>query len=72
VNPSGDLRSLSVAREDFQVRAVQGEPLAVVEQVTFAVIVALVPLCAWRFPRTVEPLTVGIAAAGILVILLHL
>jgi hypothetical protein len=40
--------------------------------IVFITAVALVVLCAWRFPRTVVPLTLGIAAAGALALILHL
>ena len=33
--------------------------------------VALVMLCAWKLPRTVVPLTLGIAAAVALAAILH-
>ena len=34
--------------------------------------VALVMLCAWKLPRTVVPLTLGIAAAATLAAILHM
>jgi hypothetical protein len=40
--------------------------------VVFTVAVALIILCAWRFPRTVVPLTLGIAAAAALAVILHI
>ena len=43
-----------------------------VSWLVFVVIVVLVGACCWRYPKTAVPLTVGIAAAGVLAVILHL
>jgi hypothetical protein len=43
-----------------------------VSWLVFVALVVLVGFCCWRYPRTVVPFTVGIAAAGVLAVILHL
>jgi hypothetical protein len=40
--------------------------------VIFVLGVAAIMICAWKKPSSVVPLTLGIAAAGVLAVLLHL
>jgi hypothetical protein len=40
--------------------------------VIFAVGVCLTALCSWKFPRTAVPITIGIATATALAIIMHL
>lgn len=40
--------------------------------IIFVLSVVAVMVCAWKKPGTVVPLTLGIAAAGVLAVLLHL
>jgi hypothetical protein len=40
--------------------------------IIFALGVMAVTFCAWKKPDTVAPLTLGLAAAGVLALLLHL
>ena len=40
--------------------------------IIFGVGVVAAGLCAWRYPRAVVPLTLAVATAGVLGVLLHL
>jgi hypothetical protein len=40
--------------------------------VLFTVGVVVLTGCAWKFPRTVVPITIGLAAATVLAAILHL
>ena len=40
--------------------------------VIFTLGVVAIMICAWKRPRTVVPLTLGLAAAGVLAAILHL
>ena len=40
--------------------------------IIFALVVGGLVFCAWRYPRTVIPISVGIAAAAALAAIMHL